>query len=174
MKEINFKDPILITGCTNSGSKILFYSLLEHPQLGGFEGELRNLNIPVMQKFISRLFAIYPQFYKYCTTAGKEDKLLGCLDGEEAKRRIADRMQIVDSYKSGDRLLLKSPLMSLRLKWFREVFPDSFILIMIRGPHAVAEGIRRRSNGRPDIPICISQWMTTNIIMRMDTEGMVE
>jgi len=172
MKNINFKDPILITGCTNSGSKILFYTLLQHPELGGFDGELRNLNIPIMQKFISRLFAIYPQFNKYCITANRTDKLLGCLDNNEARKRIMHKLESADTYGDGNRVILKSPLMSLRLKWFREVFPDSYILIMLRKPHAVVEGIKRRSGGKPDIPICVAQWLTVNAILRMDTEGM--
>lgn len=172
MKLVNFEKPILITGCTNSGSKILFYTLMKHPELGGFNGELRNLNIPVMQNFISRLFAIYPQFYKYCMTAGNKEKLLGCLDPSEAKERIRERLQHDPLYEEGQRVLLKSPLMSLRLKWFREMFPDSYILIMIRNPFAVAEGIRRRSNNKPDIPVCVAQWLITNTIIKMDVDGM--
>lgn len=172
MKHVNLDRPILITGCTNSGSKILFYTLLQHPEVGGFDGELRNINIPIMQKFISRLFAIYPQFYKYCMTANRTDKLIGCLDHNEARRRIIQKLESADTYTSGNRVLLKSPLMSLRLKWFRELFPDSYVLVMLRKPHAVAEGIRRRSNGKPDIPICVAQWIIVNTILKMDTDGM--
>lgn len=78
----------------------------------------------------------------------------------------------------GDRLLIKEPKLSLRIKWLREVFPDCYIIAIVRNPWSVVEGIKRKLYAMGDLPLYVdtptaaAQWNITNHIIQLESKGL--
>lgn len=177
-----FEKPIFIVGCTNSGTKCLFYSLLQHPDLGGFDKELHFYGIqPNIDGRVNRLFSLFPCFNTNYLDETLEPRSFSTGPTEEAqvKQLLTMLLERTDEgdLHDGDRLLIKEPKLSLRIRWLKKLFPDSHIIAIVRNPWAVAEGIVRKCSHMGDVPLNLdiptaaAQWNITNTIIRMDSAG---
>jgi len=159
---IKLEKPIFITGCSNSGTSVLFYSLLWNEELGGFLQEVnayckwipKNVGLP------DRLFSLAPAFYEYYFK-------LNSLKEIEVKSELLNCLSNPNFVKKGKRLVFKDPRFSLRLKWLKKIFPDSYIIAIIRNPYAVIEGIMRRDK-RININQAILQYIITNKVIEKE------
>ncbi len=178
--QINFKRPIFIVGCTNSGTKCLFNSLMEHPELGGFKKELHFYGFGAnLDGRINRLFSLWPCFktnYLNDTKATSFDN--GPIDKEAVQRILSVLWEHPDEeVKEGQRLLIKEPKFSLRIKWLQKIFPDCYIIAIVRNPWSVIEGLKRRIQALGDVPLNLdtptaaAQWNITNNVIQMDGAG---
>lgn len=142
------EQPIFIVGCCNSGTKILWRTLLSHPQLSGPQSEGQDIReLPsCMRHFLGkqtfRMFA-HPKF-----------KGAYRLTEKDFEKDIAERIAVVyaDHCETGKRFIEKSPANSMRMRFLQSIFPDAAFIIMIRNGLAVTEGIRRKRMCDPDRP----------------------
>jgi len=172
------KKPVFIVGCTNSGTKCLFNSLLQHEELGGLKNELHHFGIqPNIEGRLNRLFALYPCFNtNYANDIKEVAQESGPTDPELIKTYLLDLMEILPEKLKvpGKRFLIKDPKLSLRINWISQVFPDAKIIAIIRNPWSVAEGIKRKLPVHGDIPMKLdiptatAQWINTNTIITMN------
>ncbi len=159
-----FDRPIFIISQSNSGSKCLFFTLLEHSQIGGFRKEIHNYGVcPQIPDIPPRLYALHPTFTKY------RDNLVGYKE-DEIKDGLTKHSKQDPTFKNGERLIFKDPRLSIKIPTIRRLWPDAYIIHLIRNPYCVAEGIKRRD--RVDIVSAISQWVVNHNIIELDSEGM--
>lgn len=160
----NYDRPIFILGQSNSGTKVLFFTLLEHSQVGGFRKEIHNYGVcPQIPDVPCRLYALYPIFEKY------RNNLVGYPESE-VKQKLKDHSAQSFEFQNGERLLFKDPRLSIKIPMIRRLWPDAYIIHIIRNPYCVVEGIRRRN--RVDIPTAAAQWVVNHNIIELDSEGM--
>lgn len=158
---MNWQEPIFIVGCTNSGTKCLFYSLLEHPQLTGPRKELHWYGLaPNLDGRLNRLFALFPCWNS--TRLENQNQIRAYGSGPTAKSdfqtiihqlsQLLDDTQYKPPTTPNPRFLFKDPKFSLRIPWIRSMFPDAHILVITRNPWSVCEGIRRKIVLMGDVP----------------------
>jgi len=182
MITLNWKQPIFIVGCTNSGTKCLFYSLMEHPQLSGPRKELHWYGLaPNLDGRLNRLFALYPCWNSTRVENQNELHAYGAGPTHHAAfvqiiKQLFDMLSS-SNYKrqNNARLLFKDPKFSLRIPWIRSLFPDAHIIVMARNPWAVCEGIRRKVAlmgdvpANLDIPTAVAQYNNVYHTILLDT-----
>ncbi len=176
------KNPIFIVGCTNSGTKCLLHTLIEHPDAGGLKKELHFFGIqPNLDGRLNRLFALYPCFNTNFLHKDYKPRSYGVgpIDKGNVEGLIQDIFTCYpNSTKKGKRLLIKDPKLSLRLTWIKELWPDAHIIAIVRNPWAVIEGIVRKLPLmgdvplRLDVPTATAQWINVNTILSLDSQGM--
>ena len=176
--KLNWKKPIFIAGQSDSGTKCLFYSLLfGHEDLGGFRLETHNFGIPSLT-FPPRLYALEPQFSHYHKVSQDdvETSKSGPLRASEVKQRFqfyADNAgppeESGNYFIPGSRLIFKDPRLSLRVRWLKDIFPDCFIVGIVRHPVAIAEGVLKRTKGAK-MPEVIEQIRLNYLTMEKDAE----
>ena len=179
MPEISFDRPVFIVGCTNSGTKCLFYSLMEHQEFGGITKELHFTGIqPNVEGRLNRLFALYPCFgTNYANKIGFNPHSYDYYSKEEIVRHFEILAQYKPNFIEGNRWLVKDPKLSLRIRWLKEAFPDCLILSIVRNPWSVVEGIKRKLAVHGDFPMFMdtptacAQWNITNNIILQDSIG---
>jgi hypothetical protein len=179
---LNFKKMIFIVACTNSGTKCLLHSLLEHPELGGFRMEIHWFGLaPNIPGRMDRLFALWPCFPTnylgeeppHHHGGGPWDRTSTECILNQAWRLLGEKQK-----KAGKRLLLKDPKFCLRLKWIRKLWPDCKIVLLVRNPWSVSEGIRRKLPlvgdvpSGIDIPTACAQWINANTVAMLDSRDM--
>lgn len=175
--------PIFIIGATNSGTKCLLYSLLQHRALGGLTRELHWYGFqPNHDGRINRLFALYPCFAtNYADDTCRASAFgTGPLDPQDTRESIRHVLNTLHppKIKPGSRLLIKDPKLSLRVKWLRKVWPDCHIIAITRNPWAVIEGIRRKLTVLGDVPLNLdiptacAQYINTYTSVIVDSEGL--
>jgi len=175
------KKPIFIVGCTNSGTKCLFFSLMEHEDLGGLKRELHFFGIqPNIDGRLNRLFALYPCFYSNFAHINYVPKSFstGPMDKTHVEETISNAKKMFpDEYVEGNRLLFKDPKLSLRITWIKKLWPDAHIIAIVRNPWAVSEGIKRKISIMGDVPANMdivttaAQWNAVNSIILNDSKG---
>lgn len=177
---MNFEKPIFIVGCTNSGTKCLFFSLMTHPDLGGPTTELHWFGIqPNIDGRINRLFALWPCFHT--NYLENENEPLSYGTGPLERKHIEEMLQIIeerfpDKFKAGKRWLAKDPKLSLRIKWLKRLWPDATIIAIVRNPWAVVEGLKRKLAILGDVPLnldtptAMAQWISVNSVILNDSE----
>jgi Sulfotransferase family len=141
-----FEKPIFVVGCGNSGTTILWKTLLSHADLGGPLSEGQDLkDLPrCMTHFLGRqtfrLFAHSRFKMAYRTTE------------KDYTPRIGEHLAEVyaDHLSPGLRFIEKSPSNSMRVRFLQRVFPDAFFVLVVRNGIAVSEGIRRKRWYDPD------------------------
>lgn len=179
---ILFEKPIFITGCTNTGTKCLFFSLLEHPDLGGIRNELHWYGIqPNLEGRLNRLFALWPCFNTNYHNGSSLPASYGTgpLDKAGVEATIKSVFKCFpNKCKQGKRLLFKDPKLSLRTGWIKKLWPDATIIITIRNPWSVCEGIRRKLPLMGDVPLNLdiptaaAQYNNVYHSLLIDTEGL--
>jgi hypothetical protein len=175
----NFKKPVVIVCATNSGSKCLLHSLLEHPQLGGLRMELHWFGLaPNLPGRMDRLFSLWPCFpTNYMDENPPRFGGTGPYDKNSVEYIIKKAYQCIPekNRKDGERLLIKEPKFALRLKWLRKIWPDCKIIVLVRNPWSVCEGIKRKLPlmgdvpSHIDIPTACAQWINTYSCIRVDS-----
>lgn len=166
--------PIFVVGCCNSGTTILWRSLLSHPDFSGPTTEGQDLKtLPgCMKHFLGkqtfRMFA-HPRFgWAYRLTEKDYQKVV-------AKRLAA---VYAEHCEQGKRFIEKSPANSMRTRFLQTIFSDASFIIVVRNGMAVSEGIRRKRWRDPDrqhmaglrttIAEAAEQWLHTNRILMED------
>ncbi len=177
MKELfRLESPVFVVGCCNSGTTLLWQTLLGHPAFSGPTVEGQDLEgIPTcMKHFLGkdtfRMFA-HPRFESayHLTEKGFNKDSADRLISEYAKHHI-----------NGSRFIEKSPANSMRTRFLQRVFPDASFVIIIRNGYAVAEGIRRKRLLDPERPHmaglqttvegAAKQWYSANLVLLEDRE----
>jgi len=151
MKKVNLDSPIFIIGCCNSGTTSLLFALNSHPQVVAFrENLVHEMGItPRVEELNSRLYVLGEQFDMYFQNERcSNKKAIGVNDKFKTIDNIIKVCLEKNMAINGERVLLKDPRLSLRVKWIKYVFPNAKILCMVRSPFAVAEGIIRHSNAK--------------------------
>ena len=177
------KKPIFIIGSTNSGTKCLFYSLVEHPELRGLKKELHFYGFqPNIDGRMNRLFSLFPNFnFNYLNeTCEPRSFGVGPVDRGPVHKFLNSLMSskstAEDLLGTGQRAVFKDPKLSLRIKWLKHIYPDCYIVAIIRNPWATIEGIVRRLHIYGDIqlnldvPTATAQWHITNTIIDMESK----
>jgi hypothetical protein len=143
-----FKQPIFIIGCCNSGTTILWRSLLTHNDMNGPDCESQDLeDLPkILKQYLGnetfRLWA-HSKFgiaYYYTEKDYRE---------EDANKVYSVFAEYV---KNGERLIAKSPPDTLRARLLQSYFPDAYFLAIVRDPYAISEGIIRKREFDPERP----------------------
>lgn len=177
-----FEKPIFIVGCTNTGTKCLFFSLMEHPDLGGIKNELHWYGLqPNLDGRLNRLFALWPCFNSNFHDGATMPRCYGT--GPLDKGTVEHLLKSVFSsfpskFKKGKRLLFKDPKLSLRTRWIKKLWPDAHIIVTVRNPWSVCEGIRRKLPLMGDVPLNLdiptaaAQFNNVYHTILLDTEGM--
>ena len=146
--ESEIKKPILVFGCCNSGTKILWNALKKHKDLSGPDIEGQDLEeLPdSMRHYLGnatfRLWA-HPKF-KLCYYATEEDY------NEGDKKKIEAVYK--EHLKPGTRFITKSPADTLRARLIQAYFPDASFVAIVRNGYAVSEGIVRKRKYDPERP----------------------
>lgn len=176
--------PIFIIGNTNAGTTCLHATLLSHPAIGGLPKELHFFGFchNVFGR-INRLFSLWPSFLT-ChqnDTKFRGDFTSGPVTPAAARLLLQEtfdmRLQLGEAYP-GERLIFKEPKFSLRTKWLRELWPDCTIIVMVRNPFAVVEGLQRKLATHTDwytmldTPTACAQWLNTYNTILLETHGM--
>jgi len=163
--------PVFIFGCCNSGTTILWESLLKHPKFSGPEVEGQDLvELPdKMKHYLGndtfRLWA-HPKFgLSYYFTENDYEPF-------EAEKVKAVYSKYLDP---GKRFITKSPADTLRARLIQSYFPDAFFIAIVRNGYAVTEGIVRKRKFDPDRPQyaglqttiedAAEQWFRANIVI---------
>ena len=171
--------PIFIVGSTNSGTKCLFHSLMGHPDIAGPEKELHFYGIGGnFDGRINRLFSLWPNFNtNYLDNMGSPRSFgTGPTIGANVEQ-VFERIFVNENIDpQGKRVLFKDPKLSLRIKWLKHIFPDCYIISIIRNPWSTIEGIIRRLPVLGDVPLNLdiptatAQWHATNTIIELDSQ----
>ena len=183
----NDPKPVFIVGSTNTGTKCLHYTLLQHPDLGGILGEPHWFGIqPNLDGRLNRLFALFPCFHTNYHDPSKPIRAWGGGTIEKISTfKVFDWIHSVDSPPAkknqlihGPRMIVKSPKLSLRLRWLKELWPDCTIVVMIRNPWAVIEGLVRKIKIMGDcpflldIPTATAQYNNVYTTIALDSIGL--
>ncbi len=175
--------PIFIIGCTNSGTKCLFHSLMGHPNVVGPEKELHFYGIqPNYDGRLNRLFSLFPNFNTNYIDDTCEPRSFGTgpVDQFHVEKLIQAVLDIENIHwepPTNNRILFKDPKLSLRIKWLKKIFPDCYIVAIIRNPWSTVEGIVRRLPLLGDVPLNLdiptatAQWHITNTIIDMESKN---
>lgn len=178
-----FDRPIFIVGCTNSGTKCLFHSLMGHPDLAGPEKELHFYGIAGnYDGRINRLFSLFPNFNtnyldESCTPRSFGTGPTFKPGMEHLLKHILTTEKVQWEQPIKKRMLFKDPKLSLRIRWIKHLWPDSYIVAIIRNPWATIEGIIRRLPLMGDVPLNLdvptatAQWHATNTIIELDSKS---
>lgn len=174
--QTTIKKPIFVVGCCNSGTTILWRTLLNHPDINGPIIEGQDLkDIPrYMKHYLGkktfRLFA-HPKFdFSYHLT-----------EKDYTDKRASTLSSFYSRYHNGaKRFIEKSPANSMRTRFLQSIFPDSYFLIIVRNGYAVSEGIVRKRLYDPDRPHmaglkttikeAAEQWYNANRILMDDIQ----
>jgi len=141
---------ILITGTTNSGTGLL-RELLKHPKISTLDRESQAYctKLPNDHKFghvKNRLFALYPDIYRFFPNNEKHKKL-----GKIMKKDLYKNWNTNKKF-----LMEKSPHNMIRLLWAEQALKPAKFIIIIRNPFVVCEGINRRRKHK--IKLCAKHW----------------
>lgn len=168
---VNLENMIFVAGCSNSGTKTLFYNILNHPDVGGFTKELHNYGIcPMIHKTQAFLFAVDGRYEKYYAESENcSQEVLGITTKKEFEIMINQKAGKIKDWIDGERLIFKDPRLSLRIKWLRNVFETCYIIVIIRNPYCAIEGIMRR--GKATLNKAIEQWKVTNDTIQRDVRN---
>ena len=140
--------PIFVIGCCNSGTTLMWKTLLRNPGVSGpdIEGQAIEGLPKYLTHFIGRetfrLFA-HPKFHEaYYLTENDTSELA--------------RQEVFNVYSKyfieGTRFIEKSPANSVRMRFLQATFPNAQFVVIIRNGVAVAEGIRRKRWFDPERP----------------------
>jgi hypothetical protein len=171
IKAENFKKPIFVFGCCNSGTTVLWQALKGHKGLSGPDIEAQDIDdMPrIMRHFLGeatfRLWA-HPKFkLAYYVT-----------ERDFNPNNAAKIYEIYGRYLiPGTRLVIKSPADTLRARLIQAYFPDAYFIAIVRNGYAVSEGIVRKRKLDPDrlsykglftsIDEAAQQWTVANTII---------
>jgi sulfotransferase family protein len=170
----NIYRPIFVVGCCNSGTTILWKTLLSHPDLSGPSMEGQDIKeLPMCMKHslgkqTFRMF-VHPKFNNLYHLTEKD------FDEVTSERLAA---VYAEHCEPGKRFIEKSPANSMRTRFLQSIFPDATFIIIVRNGIAIAEGIRRRRLFDPDrqhmaglnttIDEAAHQWSNANRILLED------
>jgi len=123
--------PIIIVGAGRSGTKLLRGILGSHPKLISFPYEINYI-------------------WRHGNVGWPTDELLPEHARPEIVQYIRRCFQRYRSSRNALRVVEKTCANSLRVEFVKSVFPESFIIHIIRDGRAVAESARRRWQARPE------------------------
>jgi len=147
---------VFICGLHKSGTSILFRSLRQHPMISGFaktgvpedEGQLLQSVFPPAKAYGGPgRFGFNPDSYL--------DERSSIVTEENAKQLFADWSRYWDTSKPV--LLEKSPPNVVRTRFLQALFPNSFFVVILRHPVAVAYATQK---WRPkDVEFLLRHWL---------------
>lgn len=161
-------------GCCNSGTTILWQSLLSHAHLSGPPSEGQDLaDIPdCMTHFLGK-----QTFRQWAHPKFKDSYRLTERNYEIT---LAERLTSIyaDYWIPGTRFIEKSPPNLMRVRFLQSVFPNALFVMIVKNGLAVAEGIRRKRWYDPDrqhmaglhthLEDAAVQWCSANKILLED------
>jgi len=163
--------PVVVFGCCNSGTTILWQTLMGHPGLSGPDVEDQDIeDMPrSMTHFLGKAtfrLSAHPKFgLSYYVTEQDHDK-----KDAQKLREIYQRF-----LTTGTRLVVKSPTHTLRARLIQTYFPDAYFVAIVRNGYAVSEGIvrkRKYDSDRPQfqglattIEEAAEQWFRANVVV---------
>ncbi len=148
--------PLIIMGCCNSGTTILWDALKEHKDLSGpvVEGQdLEGMPKPMIHfisPFTFRMWA-HHLFQEPNAKHSEDSKLPGSklayyFTEKDVTQEYKEQISSIyhKNIEDGKRLCDKSPAHTLRARFIQGCFPDAYFITIIRNGYAVSEGIIRK------------------------------
>lgn len=177
------KSPIFVVGCTNSGTTVLHDVLRSHPEVDGIGIEPHYGGLaPNIAGRLNRLFALWPAF---TDTYVNENSELASAAGFIFPDQVHDwfkcwyefHQQKGRGSDTSKRQLVKEPKFSLRVRWLKCIWPDCYIVAIVRNPWSVVEGIKRKLSQIGDLPLIVdtptalAQWVNVNSCIMIDSKN---
>lgn len=160
----NDKKWVFIVGCYNSGTTLVNNLLSQHPSISGlpYEGVSLTRSLSKPEDYG------HPRMWWKCINEMQTDP---ARDSEIVSKVKQDWYLCFEPRKPI--FLEKSIANSARIPWFKRNFQNAFFIHILRNGYAVAEGIRRKTDGIAPggiypIEDCIKQWSVSNIQIRKD------
>jgi hypothetical protein len=129
---LHLKAPIFIVGAPRSGTKMLRGAFAVHPDVVIFPSEI-------------------DFFWRYGNEHLSTDDLKVEHARPEVIRFIRKRFEALSARNGVSRVLDKTCSNALRLDFVHTVFPEAYIIHLLRDGRAVAESARRRWQARPEL-----------------------
>ncbi len=124
--------PIIIVGAGRSGTKMLRGILSSHPEVVCFPREINYI-------------------WRHGNADFSTDELTSAHARPEVVRYIRRRFETLSAKNDGRRVIEKTCANSLRVEFVHAIFPEAYIIHLIRDGRAVAESARRRWLAKPDM-----------------------
>lgn len=129
--ELGFS-PIIIVGAGRSGTKMLRGILSSHPEAVCFPREINYI-------------------WRHGNANFSTDELRPEHARSEVVRYIRKRFKALSAHNDGARVIEKTCANALRVDFVHKVFPEAYIIHLVRDGRAVAESARRRWKARPEL-----------------------
>lgn len=150
---------LFVLGLNNSGTTLLSRILASHPLVRALPDEGFRLTAALPNSGeLARAWALHPERLRWT---------------EDHDASLMARLRYDWAYYVPPRpgvILEKTPVNSLRARWFQHHFRPSRFLFLVRNPYAVCEGIRRRA-GR-SIEEAAQHWARGNGAIADDCEAL--
>lgn len=142
------QNPIFVVGCNNSGTTILWKTLLSHPEVCGPSVEGQDLiGLPDSMKHF---------FGKETFRLFASDRFNNAYRRTEQNYNVQEAELIRSIYLKhhiGEiRFIEKSPSNSVRTRYLQSIFPQAQFIILVRNGYAVCEGTVRKRFFDPERP----------------------
>lgn len=139
--------PIIIVAAGRSGSKMLRSIIGSHPDIAYFPREINYI-------------------WRHGNTSFATDQLRPEHASPEIIHYIRKRFQLFSYNNSNARVLEKTCANSLRIDFVHRIFPEAYIIHLVRDGRAVAESARRRWLATPNFKYVLekARWLPTQDI----------
>jgi len=181
--------PIFIMGSPNSGTSMVWNSLLNHPHLCGPGlmdhaddlGQFHNIetkDLPGMPKVSQNSFGKSTfRMFAHPVFRGADYRDDATPYTTRAIKTVLGRYG-----QKGKRDVFKTPSEVMRAGMYETIFPDASLIGIRRNPYAVAEGIRRKRMKDPERPEfeglrttieqSAQQWLYSNLVLEYQSHAL--
>jgi glycosyltransferase involved in cell wall biosynthesis len=150
---------LFILGVNNSGTSLLDYLLRQHPEIAGLPSEGQYLTSALPRPWDHGVGRLWTQRLD-------QFRLMEQDSGDRAESAKTDWSRHFGSDSSHQYQLEKSPPRTIQSRWLQRWFQPATFIAIVRDPHAVCEGIRRRRGC--EIESAALHWTIGNQIMLND------